>query len=96
MLETGRISGLLVKPQPPIDEAVKSSLERYFQSLEGAPASQVYDMVIKAVERPMLQVIMQRVDGNQLRASEILGINRNTLRKKLKAHGMIQKSLPNS
>jgi Fis family transcriptional regulator, factor for inversion stimulation protein len=92
MLEMARMSGLGNKPQPPIDEAVKASLDKYFHSLEGAQAAEVYDMVIKAVERPMLQVIMQRADGNQLRASEILGINRNTLRKKLKAHGMIQKN----
>jgi Fis family transcriptional regulator, factor for inversion stimulation protein len=91
MLETGSMTGHQIKPQPPIDEAVRASLEKYFLNLEGAQAFEVYDMVIKAVERPMLQVIMQRADGNQLRASEILGINRNTLRKKLKAHGMIQR-----
>jgi Fis family transcriptional regulator, factor for inversion stimulation protein len=92
MLEMGRMSVHQGKPQPPIDEAVRVSLEKYFHSLEGAQAGEVYDMVIKAVERPMLQMIMQRADGNQLRASEILGINRNTLRKKLKAHGMIQRT----
>jgi Fis family transcriptional regulator, factor for inversion stimulation protein len=92
MLEIGRMSAQQNKPQPPIDEAVRASLEKYFRSLEGAQAGEVYDMVIKAVERPMLQMIMQRADGNQLRASEILGINRNTLRKKLKAHGMMQRT----
>jgi Fis family transcriptional regulator, factor for inversion stimulation protein len=92
MLEMGRMSAHQNKTQPPIDEAVRASLEKYFHSLEGAQAGEVYDMVIKAVERPMLQMIMQRADGNQLRASEILGINRNTLRKKLKAHGMIHRT----
>jgi Fis family transcriptional regulator, factor for inversion stimulation protein len=92
MLEMGRMSVHQSKQQPPIDEAVRASLEKYFHSLEGAQPGEVYDMVIKAVERPMLQMIMQRADGNQLRASEILGINRNTLRKKLKAHGMIQRT----
>ena len=91
MLETGGIA-MQQNKQPPIDEAIKASLEKYFHSLEGAQPGEVYEMVIKAVERPMLQVIMQRADGNQLKASEILGINRNTLRKKLKAHGMIQRS----
>ncbi len=80
------------KPNSAIDDAVRGSLERYFLSLEGAQAREVYDMVINAVERPMLQLIMQRADGNQLKASEILGINRNTLRKKLKAHGMIART----
>ena len=46
-------------------------------------------MVIRAVERPMLEVVMREANGNQLRASEMLGINRNTLRKKLQLHGML-------
>ena len=49
----------------------------------------IYDMVIDAVERPMLEVVMRQTSGNQLRASEILGINRNTLRKKLQLHGLL-------
>ena len=46
-------------------------------------------MVIQAVERPMLEVVMREAQGNQVRASEMLGINRNTLRKKLLAHGLL-------
>ena len=46
-------------------------------------------MVIKAVERPLLDVVMARADGNQSRAAEWLGINRNTLRRKLVEHRLI-------
>jgi len=72
-----------------IDQAVTSSLEKYFRDLEGARPSAIYDMVIAAVERPMLEVVMKQAHGNQLRASEMLGINRNTLRKKLQLYGML-------
>lgn len=76
------------KPQS-IDEAVTRSLEKYFSDLEGARPSAIYDMVIAAVERPMLEVVMRQAHGNQLRASEMLGINRNTLRKKLQHYGLL-------
>lgn len=72
-----------------IDEAVTRNLERYFRDLEGARPQAVYEMVIQAVERPMLEVVMRHAQGNQLRASAMLGINRNTLRKKLINHGLL-------
>jgi len=72
-----------------IDEAIIRSLEKYFRDLDGQTPSGVYDMVIQAVERPLLEVVMREADGNQVRASEMLGINRNTLRKKLQLHGML-------
>ncbi|MFP5412616.1 helix-turn-helix domain-containing protein [Zeimonas arvi] len=75
--------------QSNLDEAVSKSLERYFRDLEGTPPNAIYQMVIQAVERPMLEVVMREAQGNQLRASEMLGINRNTLRKKLQMHGML-------
>mgnify|MGYP003379946300 CR=1 FL=1 len=73
-----------------IDQAVTRSLEKYFRDLEGTRPSAIYDMVIASVERPMLEVVMRQAHGNQLRASEMLGINRNTLRKKLQQHGMLR------
>ena len=72
-----------------IDQAVTRNLERYFRDLEGARPSAIYDMVLSAVERPMLEVVMKQAHGNQLRASEMLGINRNTLRKKLQHYGLL-------
>jgi Fis family transcriptional regulator len=78
----------MTKPQT-IDEAVTRSLEKYFRDLDGTPPSSIYEMVLRAVERPMLEVVMRQAAGNQLRASEMLGINRNTLRKKLLQHGLL-------
>ena len=72
-----------------IDQAVTRNLEKYFRDLEGARPSAIYDMVMSAVERPMLEVVMRQAHGNQLRASEMLGINRNTLRKKLQHYGLL-------
>jgi Fis family transcriptional regulator len=73
-----------------IDEVIARSLEKYFRDLDGQTPSGVYDMVIQAVERPLLEVVMREADGNQVRASEMLGINRNTLRKKLLNHGLLE------
>ncbi len=71
-----------------IDQVVKTNLESYLSDLNGSNPQQIYDMVINAVERPMLEVIMRHAENNQVRASEMLGINRNTLRKKLQSHGI--------
>ena len=78
----------------PMALAVEQSLERYFADLEGARPAGIYDMVILTVEKPMLQRVMLEAKGNQLRASEMLGINRNTLRKKLQQHGLLTKPSP--
>ncbi len=68
---------------------VRRSLNRYFKDMDGEEPSGIYDMVVRAVEKPLLTFIMDRAEGNQSRASELLGINRNTLRKKLKEHGLL-------
>jgi len=73
-----------------IQDCIKDNLEGYFQDLRGAEPHAVYDMVVNAVERPMLEVVMQRAEGNQSRAAEWLGINRNTLRRKLIEHKLIK------
>ena len=72
-----------------IEECVKKSLERYFRDLGGEQAHDVYEMVMLTVEKPVLEVVMTQASGNQSVAAEILGINRNTLRKKLHAHRML-------
>ena len=73
----------------PLATCVKNSLERYFHDLDGEkPAGDLYGMVIREVERPLLEIVMKHVQSNQCKAAEMLGINRNTLRKKLKLHGL--------
>ena len=73
-----------------IQDCIKDNLEGYFHDLRGAEPHAVYDMVVNAVERPMLEVVMDRADGNQSKAAEWLGINRNTLRRKLLEHKLIK------
>ncbi len=73
-----------------IQDCIKDNLEGYFHDLRGAEPHAAYDMVVNAVERPMLEVVMLRAEGNQSRAAEWLGINRNTLRRKLMEHKLIK------
>ena len=73
-----------------IQDCIRDNLEGYFHDLRGAEPHAVYDMVVNAVERPMLEVVMQRAEGNQSKAAEWLGINRNTLRRKLLEYKLIK------
>lgn len=73
-----------------IEECLRDSLEVYFKDLRGAEPHSMYDMILKTVEKPLLDVVMQHADGNQSRAAEWLGINRNTLRRKLLDHKLIK------
>jgi Fis family transcriptional regulator, factor for inversion stimulation protein len=67
---------------------VRRAIDGYFKDLDGEKPSRVYDMVINCVEKPLLESVLNRVRGNQTHAADMLGINRNTLRKKMKAHGI--------
>ena len=67
---------------------VRRAIDGYFKDLDGERARGVYDMVINCVEKPLLESVLTRVSGNQTHAAQMLGINRNTLRKKMKAHGI--------
>jgi Fis family transcriptional regulator, factor for inversion stimulation protein len=72
-----------------IQDVVRKSLEKYFRDLGEQEPSNVYEMVVATVEKPILEAVMARAGGNQSHAAEMLGINRNTLRKKLLQHGLI-------
>lgn len=67
---------------------VRRAIEGYFRDLDGEKPCAVYDMVINCVEKPLLESVLHRVRGNQSHAAEMLGINRNTLRKKIRVHGI--------
>jgi len=69
-----------------IPDCVNQSLDQYFKDLNGENPTNVYDMVVSLVEKPLITYIMGTSKGNQSKAAEILGLNRNTLRKKLKQH----------
>ena len=66
-----------------ISSSVHGALETYFRDLDGEKPAAIYEMVLRSVERPMLEVVLKQAGGNQTLAAEMLGINRNTLRKKL-------------
>lgn len=66
-----------------LSDAINESLDEYFMHLDGQPPHAIYDMVLGCVEKPMLVYILNKVGGNQSKAAEILGLNRNTLRKKM-------------
>ena len=72
-----------------LEQVVRDSLEGYFRDLEGETPANVYDMVIRLVEKQLLEVVMVQADNNQSRADEWLGLNRNTLRKKLVDHELL-------
>ncbi len=72
----------------PLAEHVHSVLVSYFKKLDGHQPCDLYHLVIKEVEKPLLDFVMREVDRNQTRAAEMLGINRSTLRKKLRNHGL--------
>ena len=71
-----------------LERSVRRAIDGYFRDLDGEKPHGVYDMVMSCVERPLIQAVLTRVDGNQTHAADMLGINRNTLRKKMKTHGI--------
>jgi len=73
---------------PSLADCMRSSLEAYFSDLDGQAVTGVYEMVINEVERPLLKTVLERTRGNQSEAARVLGINRATLRKKLRHHGL--------
>ena len=72
-----------------IEECVLSSLEGSFRDLRGTEPDGMYDMMVRVMEKPLLEVVMQHADHNQSRAAQWLGLNRNTLRKKLLEHKLL-------
>jgi Fis family transcriptional regulator len=73
-----------------IDECIRDSLNDYFRDMAGEEPDGMYDMLLNVVEKPLLEVVMQRAEQNQSRAAEWLGLNRNTLRKKLLEHKLLK------
>lgn len=66
-----------------LHDAVKRSLERYFKDMDGEKPTSIYDMVLKNVEKPMIELVLGQAEGNLTLAATMLGIDRNTLRKKM-------------
>ncbi|GAB6042584.1 DNA-binding transcriptional regulator Fis [Endothiovibrio diazotrophicus] len=85
-----------IRALPPVEQSdertlaqcVEAALEKYFLHLEGQSPSDLYQMVLGEMEKPLLATVMRQAGGNQTKAADILGINRGTLRKKLKQYGL--------
>ncbi len=66
---------------------VRKAMDDYFKDLDGEdPSCAVYDMVMNCVEKPLIETVLHHAGGNQTRTAELLGMNRNTLRKKIQQH----------
>ncbi len=70
-------------------DCVEQAMDNYFKHLDGQSVTDVYEMVMAEVEAPMLEVVMKYTRHNQTRAAHVLGLNRGTLRKKLKQYGLL-------
>lgn len=69
-------------------DSVEKAMINYFAHLDGQDVTDIYQMVLSEVEAPMLEIVMSYVEGNQSKAAALLGLNRGTLRKKLKQYGL--------
>ena len=74
----------------PLRDCVEENMEAYFKQLEGHTTNELYKMVLAEIEEPLFRSVLKYTGGNQSKASELLGINRGTLRKKLKMYGLHQ------
>jgi Fis family transcriptional regulator len=71
-----------------LSHAVKHSIRRYLFELDGTQPNNMYDLVLRQVEQPLFEAILEHTKGNQSRAAELLGLNRGTLRKKLRNYDL--------
>jgi Fis family transcriptional regulator, factor for inversion stimulation protein len=81
-------ANLREKQEGDLSMAVRRAVRQYFKDLDGEQPAAIHDMVLSAIERPLLEEIMDRAAGNQTRAAAWLGMTRTTLRKKLAEYGM--------
>jgi Fis family transcriptional regulator len=72
----------------PLREHTALALDAYFEKLNGHRPARLYELVLREVEEPLFRAVLSYVEGNQSRAATVLGINRGTLRKKLKEYGL--------
>lgn len=75
-------------PHAPLSECVREAINAYLQQLDGVEMSDLYAMVMREVEAPMLEAVLEYARGNQSKAAHVLGMNRGTLRKKIKLYDL--------
>jgi Fis family transcriptional regulator, factor for inversion stimulation protein len=80
----------LTEPRQTLRSCVSSVLNEYFEQVDPEMVNGLYDMVLSEVEAPLLEAVMQKARSNQSKAAQMLGLNRGTLRKKLKQYDMLE------
>ena len=88
-MQTQPVSTEVVLTQPVLSKSVEIAVENYFDTMDDQAVTDLYEMVLSEVEAPLLSCVLQRTGDNQSRTAQILGLNRGTLRKKLKKYGML-------
>jgi len=92
-LAVDNVRGILAESSDTAPQSLRHSvymaLNRYFTNLDGQQPIDVYQMVLSEIEAPMLESVLKYTRNNQTKASALLGLNRGTLRKKLKKHGLL-------
>ena len=71
-------------------QVLTDSLTNYLDHIDGVAVTNLYDLVVSEVEEPLIQQTLDFTNGNQTKTAQILGINRGTLRKKMKRFGLIK------
>ena len=79
---------------PPLRDSASEAIGHFLQTLDGEPCSELYDMVLHQIEEPLFKAVLDYTQHNQSHAAAILGLNRGTLRKKLRQHGLLAESAP--
>lgn len=76
-------------PSTALSEQVRDTLAFYFDDLQDGTANDLYELVIQQVEKPLIEFVLEQTNQNQTKTAQILGINRNTLRKKMQKYQLI-------
>jgi len=71
-----------------LSEQVRDAVERYFSDLDGHDTSELYELILSQVEKPLFEAVLQNTRGNLSKAAQVLGMNRGTLRSRLKKYGL--------
>lgn len=88
MKNTARVD-IAEEQKPALACSVREAVAKYFSTMDDQPVSELYEMVLTQIEAPLLECVLEHTQNNQSRTAEILGLNRGTLRKKLKKYGML-------
>ena len=71
-----------------LSDSVREAMEKYFDDLDGQAPSSLYELVMSQIEKPLFETVLNHTRGNMSRASELLGLNRGTLRNRLVKYGL--------